>query len=271
MNDRHESLEPARTIVAGLRGLRATAPAHLAPEVLARVAPTDSYAALESPIGPLFVAYNAKGISAIGRGSDPEAFEEHFRERYGRRVRPASEAPGQLLDTVRRRLSGERDGELRFDLDALSEFERAVLRKALEIPRGEVRSYAWIAREIGRPRAVRAVGSALARNPIPLAIPCHRVVRSDGRIGEYAWGTATKRAVLTSEGLDPDQLEELARAGIHYLASSRDHVFCSTGCRYARRILPRNRVAFRSVEEAAAEGYRPCHHCRPAIPADHAA
>ena len=70
-----------------------------------------------------------------------------------------------------------------------NEFERAVLEKALEIPRGEVRPYSWIASEIGRPKAVRAVGSALAHNPVPLVMPCHRVVRADGMIGQYSPNT----------------------------------------------------------------------------------
>jgi O-6-methylguanine DNA methyltransferase len=63
---------------------------------------------------------------------------------------------------------------------------RALNNVSLEIPPGEVRPYSWIAREIGRPGAVRATGSALAKNPVPLLIPCHRVVRSDGRIGKYS-------------------------------------------------------------------------------------
>lgn len=103
----------------------------------------------------------------------------------------------------------------RFDLSGLTEFERAVLEKTLEIPPGQVRSYAWVAREIGRPRAVRAVGSALARNPIPVLIPCHRVVRSDGVIGQYgAGGTAAKRAILESEGVDTRRLRRLEAAGV---------------------------------------------------------
>jgi O-6-methylguanine DNA methyltransferase len=101
---------------------------------------------------------------------------------------------------MRRHLAGNASAPLRFDLSAVSPFGRAVLTKALEIPRGEVRPYSWIAREIGRPLAVRAVGSALARNPIPLLIPCHRVVRNDGTAGQYIFGTAAKRALLSAEG-----------------------------------------------------------------------
>jgi O-6-methylguanine DNA methyltransferase len=80
------------------------------------------------------------------------------------------------------------------------------LIKAREIPAGQVRPYGWIASEIGRPKAVRAVGTALGRNPVPLLIPCHRVVRTDGRVGDYAFGPPAKRALLAAEGLDPDAL-----------------------------------------------------------------
>jgi O-6-methylguanine DNA methyltransferase len=68
----------------------------------------------------------------------------------------------------------------------LTAFELAVLRATLEIPFGETRTYAWVARRIGKPRAVRAVGSALRKNPWPLIIPCHRVIKSDGSLGRYA-------------------------------------------------------------------------------------
>ena len=100
------------------------------------------------------------------------------------------------------------------DLDQLPDFEHQVLLKVLEIPRGEVRPYAWVAAELGRPLAVRAVGNAVARNPIPFVIPCHRVVRSDGRIGNYgAGGPTAKRAVLESEGMDTTELERLPAEG----------------------------------------------------------
>lgn len=68
----------------------------------------------------------------------------------------------------------------------LTPFEWAVLKSTLEIPFGETRSYAWIAKRIGRPKAVRAVGQALRKNPWPLVIPCHRVIKSDGSLGNYA-------------------------------------------------------------------------------------
>ncbi len=85
------------------------------------------------------------------------------------------------------------------DLKELSPFTRAVLRTAAEIPYGEVRSYRWVAEQAERPGATRAVGNALARNPIPIVIPCHRVVRSDGGLGGYSLGLKWKRRLLRLE------------------------------------------------------------------------
>jgi O-6-methylguanine DNA methyltransferase len=83
-----------------------------------------------------------------------------------------------------------------------SPFRQAVWRACAEIPRGEVRTYGWIARRIGRPGAARAVGAALGANPFAPVIPCHRVVRSDGKMGGYSGpgGVKTKRTLLTKEG-----------------------------------------------------------------------
>jgi O-6-methylguanine DNA methyltransferase len=172
--------------------------------------------------------------------------------------------PPALERMVRRQLGGERVPNLPIDLDMLTEFERAVLRKTMEIPWGEVRPYAWVAREIGRPRAVRAVGSALASNPVPFVIPCHRVVRADGRIGEYgAGGPRAKRAVLAAEGVDAAELERLADHGVRYLGSDTTRIFCFPTCRHARRVTTHHEVRFRSGDDAAAAGYRPCKVCRP--------
>jgi O-6-methylguanine DNA methyltransferase len=159
----------------------------------------DRFAAFETALGPVFVAWNRHGVSAVMKTTTPDEFAGRFQERFGRLPRPAAELPG-LVDTKQ------------FDLRSVTEFERAVLLKALEIPRGEVRTYGWIAAEIGHPAAVRAVGSALRKNPVPVLIPCHRVVRSDGHIGQYALGgTEAKRTMLAAEGLRRDEIERLAR------------------------------------------------------------
>ncbi len=139
-----------------------------------------------------------------------------------------------------------------------------MLLKALQIPRGEVRPYGWIASEIGHPAAVRAVGTALGHNPVPLLIPCHRVVRSDGHIGQYSLGgPQNKRTLLEWEGADPDELERLAKAGIRYFGSDTTRIVCHPTCHHARRVTERHLKTFRSMQEAAKSGYRPCKICRP--------
>jgi O-6-methylguanine DNA methyltransferase len=241
-----------------------SAPGTLRKGVMMHTGLIDVYARLETRIGTVFVAYNAQGIAALWQAPDAAAFEAYFQGRFGR---PATftETPDQaLIQAITRRLDGERI-DLRFDLRGLTDFERAVLNKALDIPPGEVRPYAWIAREIERPGAVRAVGSALGHNPVPLLIPCHRVVRTDGKIGDYVFGSAHKRSLLEAEGIDTTSLEHLLGSGVRFIGSDTTRMFCYPTCRYARRISPAHRVPFVSESAAQAAGYRPCKVCRPAV------
>jgi O-6-methylguanine DNA methyltransferase len=265
MSTHATELDRGRGLVRRLRGLHGgRTPQGLAAAIFTRLGLGDAYFSLGTAIGEVFIAYNRRGISGVMRATRRSDFEAAFRERMGRAARPAPPPPA-LLDAVSRRLRGDRRVRPPFDLNQLSFFERRVLRKALEIPHGEVRPYAWIAKEIGYPRAVRAVGTALARNPIPLLIPCHRVVRSDGHIGQYGLGgPATKRALLTAEGADTGDLGRLARAGVRYHGSDTTRIYCYPTCRAARRIGADHRVALRSAGQAAAAGYRPCKLCRPA-------
>ncbi len=259
------SLAESRQLVRELRGLAApAAPDSLLPSILGELGLADRYFTHDSALGTLLIAFSTEGIAAVGRDQDRESFIAGYERRHGRALRAVAAPPAPLARAVARQLAGERTA-LRFDLRGLSAFERATLLKALDIPVGEVRPYGWIAREIGRPGAVRAVGSALGRNPLPLLIPCHRVVRSDGRIGEYIFGGAAKRAVLATEGLSPDTIEAEARAGVRYHASDKGGVYCYPTCRHARRITAPHRVTFASDAAAQRAGYRPCTVCRPAL------
>ena len=258
------SLGSARALVRGLRELGGVqAPGAVLPTVLERVGLSDAYAEMETSIGPAFVSYNSLGISAVMRMASATDFEQAFRLRFGRPIRRATALPDALARLVRQHLSGKGRPSPHVDLRGLSEFERAVLLKVREIPRGEMRPYAWVAQEIGHARAVRAVGTALKRNPVPLVIPCHRVCRSDGRIGSYVFGDDTKRAALAAEGVNVEALEDLADAGIRYHGSATTRIYCYPTCRHARRIAERHRVPFRSAAEATTHGYRPCTVCRP--------
>ena len=251
-------------MVMAMRELQETAPEGLGAGVLAQLGMADGYAEVEGPIDRLYVAWGPDGVIAVERVGDPMGFETEVQLRTGRPIVRMDRLPADLERKVQRQLAGERQKDLPVDLGRLTSFERSVLVKTMEIPFGEVRPYAWVAREIGRPRAVRAVGSALAENPIPFVIPCHRVVRTDGHIGEYgAGGPEAKRAVLTTEGVDPDELERLASRGIRYFGSDTTGVFCYPSCRHARRVTERHRVTFRSGDDARAAGFRACKVCRP--------
>src|SRR6478609_7050924 len=171
-------------IETAMAALRTTAPASLRPAVLAEVGLADLYARFDSPIGPLVVAWNGLGVSAVEAAEDDATFEANHVARTGRPTHRAERLPDGLGRAIARRLDGDRRVRIDLDLRGHTDFERDVWHKALEIPRGEVRPYGWVAAEIGRPKAVRAVGTALGHNPVPLIVPCHRVVRTDGTIGQ---------------------------------------------------------------------------------------
>jgi O-6-methylguanine DNA methyltransferase len=255
-------------IEAALDELAVPSPAGLADRTLVAVGLADAYASLDTVIGPIWVAFNGLGVSAIESAESGPSFEARFRATHGRPVHRLDELPPRLTAAIRRRLDGDRRVSIPLDLRGHSAFEKDVWLKALEIPRGEVRPYGWIAAEIGRPKAVRAVGTALGHNPVPLVVPCHRVVRTDGMLGQYSLGgPANKRALLASEGLDPDGLEGLARSGIRYIGSDTTRIYCLPTCHNAKRITARHRSAFRSAAAAASAGYRACGACRPAVAA----
>ena len=243
---------------------RYEAPSTLLPAVLRRVGLADTYWRLTSPIGAVYVAHSKAGISMVTRASSPAEFERAFARRYGRPAEPEhNPAPARVAALVRKLTSPDRR-KLHYDLRGLSEFERAVLMKALEIPDGEVRPYSWIAKEIGRPDAVRAVGTALGKNPVPLLIPCHRVVRSDGKIGNYSLGgRRAKRTLLTAEGAQPETLEHLASGGIRYLGNPEKGYYCYPTCGGIETLVLSNKLQLHDEREAHAAGLRPCEDCRP--------
>jgi O-6-methylguanine DNA methyltransferase len=248
--------EPVDEVLGALRGLAGEAPAGLADRVFAQ------WVSAPSELGEVLVAYTGEGVQYLrpaGDGGGPDEFARAYRDRFARPLRPGSAAPAGLLPTLR----GRPARSLKLDLSGLSEFERSVLGATRRIPAGQVRPYGWVAREAGSPAAVRAVGTVLARNPVPLLVPCHRVVRADGALGQYMFGAPSKERLLRDEGLDVAEIGALAGRGVHYLASDTTGVVCFPSCRDARRITPAHRVEFRTMAKAEQAGFRPCEHCRP--------
>jgi O-6-methylguanine DNA methyltransferase len=210
--------EKGRKMVEQMRELgEAKAPDTLLPNVLAELNLGDGYWTTATPLGTVYVAFNSTGIAAVMLEKSAEEFEQKFKAEYGRAAYRLEQPPMSLKNAVLKRLDGEIVPDLHFDLRHLTEFERAVLQKTLEIPAGQVRTYGWVAREIGRDKAVRAVGSALGRNPIPLLIPCHRVVKSDGTLGHYSLGGAENKVImLRSEGIALEEPENLAKSRVRW-------------------------------------------------------
>jgi methylated-DNA-[protein]-cysteine S-methyltransferase len=162
-----------------------------------------AYASLDSPFGPLLLASTPRGLVKLSLPNyDPGETLEELAARISPRV---LEAPGRL-DDARRQLDLYFEGRLReFDLPLdwrlSAGFRRRALRAIDRIPYGRTRSYTEIARSAGNERAVRAAGTACGANPLPIVVPCHRVLRSGGALGGYGGGLPMKEALLAMEGV----------------------------------------------------------------------
>jgi methylated-DNA-[protein]-cysteine S-methyltransferase len=161
-----------------------------------------SYAPVDSPFGPLLVAATKRGLVKL---AFPEEDVDAVLERLALRVSPRIVAADGQLDPIRRELDEyfdglRRDFALPLDWTLVGPFGRRVLGVTAEIPYGGVLSYAEVAAEAGSPRGSRAAGNALGANPIPIVVPCHRVLRSGGALGGYGGGLDRKRFLLELEG-----------------------------------------------------------------------
>ena len=162
-----------------------------------------AYAATDSPLGELLLAVTAQGVVRVAY-IDENMGRDEVLEDLARRVSPrVLEAPNRL-DEARRQLedyfSGRRPAfDLSVDLSLVTPFTDRVLTRTAAIPPGQVLTYGEVAAEIGHQRAARAVGNALGSNPIPIVVPCHRVVRSGGGLGGYTGGTHRKEHLLGLE------------------------------------------------------------------------
>jgi methylated-DNA-[protein]-cysteine S-methyltransferase len=160
-----------------------------------------AYRTVDTPLGPLLLAATDRGLVRVAF-----AIEGHDRalERLAREVSPRILGTPRRLDAAAREIDEyferrRRTFDLPLDLRLAHGFRRTVLTHLPEIRYGTTASYADVARASGSPRAVRAVGTACATNPLPIVVPCHRVVRSDGSMGQYAGGVAAKATLLALE------------------------------------------------------------------------
>jgi len=160
------------------------------------------FGAVDTPLGELLLAATPVGIVRVGfQGEGEECVLEELATRVSSRV---LRAPA-LVEDARRQISDYFDGrrrafELALDWRLTRGFRRRVLEMTAQIPYGRTQSYRQVATQIGDPAAVRAAGTALATNPLPVIVPCHRVLRSDGALGGYRGGVDAKRRLLALEG-----------------------------------------------------------------------
>ena len=161
-----------------------------------------AYDLAESPVGDLLVAVTERGLCRIAYR--PDAALDELSADFGVRVLRIP----KRVDRVRRELDEyfagkRRDFDLETDLSPVPAFQQQVLRELARVPFGEVTTYGALAAKVGKPRAARAIGGAMNRNPIPIVLPCHRVVGSNGKLVGYAGGLDRKETLLRLEGALP--------------------------------------------------------------------
>ena len=157
---------------------------------------------VDSPVGPLLMAASDRGLCRISFDADPEQHLDRLAKEFGSRVlrsTAAVEAAHRQLDEY---FAGDRQGfDLEFDLRPTAPFAHRVLDELALVPFGETTTYGALADRVGAPRAARAVGTVMNRNPLPIVLPCHRVVGSNGSLTGYGGGLHVKEHLLRHEGV----------------------------------------------------------------------
>lgn len=166
----------------------------------AETAPVIRWDRVNAPFGPLYVAVSDRGLRRVGFPDEADSFLDGVDRRARIMHDPAAVAP--YATQLAEYFAGKRRSfDLPVDMRDLRPFQRSVLEVALRIPLGSVWTYSQVAQAIGKPRAARAVGQALGNNPVPIVVPCHRVIASTGRLQGYAGGLAIKQQLLALEGV----------------------------------------------------------------------
>ena len=225
----------------------------------------------DSPIGPLRIGTTDKGVALVEFVSPDDsrdsakALEEKFTVE---RAQGHGDAIAALTRKLEAYLSGSRQALDWVIDDALmrSDFQRQVLRAASEIPYGSLTTYGGLAERIGRPTAVRAVAQALRYNPLPIRIPCHRIIGSNGSLTGYAGNkVALKRDILTVEGIPtvPSRSGFAIAQDQIYVGQQTEQIFCRPSCEALKGTRAGNQIFIASRPRAEAIGYAPCGVCRP--------
>ena len=216
-----------------------------------------------SPIGRLLVAEGPRGMAAIHFLSiaEPERPLDKLRRRFDLLENETWRAD------ISRDLLGYFAGDfavLARDVDLVlveSEFQRHALTRLRQVPIGSVITYQGLAAAVGEPDAQRAIGNTMASNPVPILVPCHRVIRSDGTIGNYGGGVKNKILLLRTEGFAVGRSLKLPNAAV--MGHRRTHIYCRPQCRAAKRVDPARALIFADARHAREAGLRACKLCNP--------
>lgn len=226
--------------------------------------PQARVAVAPSPIGKLFIAEGPRGLVTVHFLAIRDAARslDLLRRRFDLiENEPSTAALRRYIDRYFAR--DLRVLALPVDLSLVdSEFQRRALTRLRAVPPGAVISYQGLAAALGHPDAQRAIGNTMASNPIPIFVPCHRVIKSDGSIGNYGGGVQRKIVLLRTEGFVVKGDLKLPPQAV--MGHQKSRIFCRPECSAARRAGPANQLIFADAGHAHHAGLRPCKICRPA-------
>jgi O-6-methylguanine DNA methyltransferase len=218
---------------------------------------------IDSPVGRLFVADGPRGILAIhfmdGKGPAPL---DMMRGKFD--VVEDQAAADRIGEEIRRFVAGDR-AALKHDIDLSlveSDFKRRALTRLCKVPLGSVVTYQGLASAVGAPDGQRAIGNAMGSNPIPIYVPCHRVIKSDLSIGNYGGGVPRKLKLLRAEGFAVGK--DLRVPAHAVMGHQRTHIYCRPNCSAAQRADMGQVYIFADPERARSAGLRACKICHPA-------
>jgi methylated-DNA-[protein]-cysteine S-methyltransferase len=233
---------------------------------LERVArPAARIGIIESSVGRLFVAESDRGLLGVHYSDtgDDTAMIDVIRQKFD--LREDAEAARGILDEIERALAGDNDAVAHRPIDyslVTSPFQRRAFARLRQVPAGGVVTYHALAAAIGAPSGQRAVGNAMATNPLPIFVPCHRVIKSDGSIGNYGGGVERKLKLLRAEGFRIGKGNRVPSEAVY--GHWQSHIFCRPECSAVRRADRKRWIIFSDASRAKASGMRPCKLCHPA-------
>jgi len=219
--------------------------------------------AVNSPVGKLFVAEGPQGFVAIHFLAIKEA--DRTIQALSGKFDLIENTPS--TNAIRRVLDRYFEGDLsvlahRVDLSLVdSEFQRRALTMLRRVPPGAVVTYQGLAAATGAANAQRAIGNTMASNPIPIFVPCHRVIRSDGSLGNYGGGIERKILLLRNEGFEFTGSLQVPETAV--MGHRQTHIFCRPDCSASKRADQSNQWIFADADLARGAGLRPCKLCRP--------